>query len=612
MKALNLLLVSLLSFFLNSFANDTLVYKTFEFKKFDSNLNLLDFKLDTVEDLFLKDILFNSTVSPVASTGNIASPIFVLTPLSFFHSGYELLPNYYENYFFKGDEIFYLNKAITSLKFSLGSKREQNISFFHSQNFGKRINIFARSQNFRSDGFYRNQTSKSNCFELGFSSFTKNSKIFTHALISVSKINNRENGGVVDTLFPNEVNIEKNLLDVNLLQASNRFRRNTLKVTNKYCFKNIANYFSDSIVSKFNVYHSLIFEEVKRNYLDSLADDFYGRGNYSVVSSTDFIYNRKIENNFGVYYSLNKNYLNVWLSNPIHYVSTYFERMQNNGIDFNIDGAQKLNFVLLKFKGKYFINNYNKGDYFINWRAIKLSKNEKFLFGLSADVTKSSPYLFYNNFYSNRNLWNNNFNKESFVRLGFNSTYKNKLSLDFDYFSLKNLIYFNEFNKPIQVENDLIKYLKLNISANLKLKKIVSNSALIFQRPLSNTVDLNFPSLFLVEKFRFQFNSFKKNLSSGVGIDASYSSAANGWRYLPSISVFTLNNNFSAFSYPRIDFVYDFKVRNLEGFVRVDNVLSGIKNDLFFTLEGYPMPDRTIRLCLIWTFIDNRFIEKKG
>jgi hypothetical protein len=29
-------------------------------------------------------------------------------------------------------------------------------------------------------------------------------------------------------------------------------------------------------------------------------------------------------------------------------------------------------------------------------------------------------------------------------------------------------------------------------------------------------------------------------------------------------------------------------------------------------LEGYPMPDRTIRLCLIWTFIDNRFIEKKG
>jgi hypothetical protein len=196
------------------------------------------------------------------------------------------------------------------------------------------------------------------------------------------------------------------------------------------------------------------------------------------------------------------------------------------------------------------------------------------------------------------------------VRLGFNSSYKKRVSLDLDYFSLKNLIYFNELNKPVQVENDFIRYFKLNISANFKFKKIVSKSALIFQRPLSNTVDLNFPSLFLVEKFRFQFNSFKKNLRSGIGIDASYSSAANGWRYLPSISVFTLNNNFSAFSYPRIDFVYDFKVRNLEGFVRVDNILSGVKNDLFFTLEGYPMPDRTIRLCLIWTFIDDRFIQK--
>ena len=130
MKALNLLLVSLLTFFLNTFANDTLVDKTFEFKKFDSNLNLLDFKSDTIADLFLKDIFFNSLVSSSATTGNNASPIFVLTPLSFFHSGYELLPNYYENYFFKEDEIFYLNKAITSLKFSLGSKREQNISFF--------------------------------------------------------------------------------------------------------------------------------------------------------------------------------------------------------------------------------------------------------------------------------------------------------------------------------------------------------------------------------------------------------------------------------------------------------------------------------------------------
>ena len=610
MKALNLLIVALFTFFLNSFANDTLVEKTFEFKKFDANLNLLDSESDTIEDLFLKDIFFNSLVSPSATTGNNASPIFVLTPLSFFHSGYELLPNYYEHYFFKKDEIFFLNKPITSLKFSLGSRREQNISFFHSQNLGKRINIFARSQNFRSDGFYRNQTSKSNCFELGFSSSTKNSRIFTNALISVSKIYNRENGGVVDTLFPSEVNIEKSLLDVNLLQASNSFRRNTFKVANKYFFKNYGNYNSDSIVSKFDLYHSLVFEEVKRNYLDSLADDFYGKGNYSFVSSTDFIYNRKIENNLGVYYCLNKNYINIWLSNPIHYVSTYFERVHNNGLDFNIDAAQKLNFVLLKFKGQYFLNNYNKGDYFINWRITNLSQNEKFLFGLSADITKSSPYLFYNSFYSNRNLWNNSFNKESFVRLGFNSSYKKRVSLDLDYFSLKNLIYFNEFNKPVQVENDFIKYFKLNISANFKFKKIVSKSALIFQRPLSNTVDLNFPSLFLVEKFRFQFNSFKKNLRSGIGIDASYSSAANGWRYLPSISVFTLNNNFSAFSYPRIDFVYDFKVRNLEGFVRVDNILSGVKNDLFFTLEGYPMPDRTIRLCLIWTFIDDRFIQK--
>ena len=56
MKALNLLIVALFTFFLNSFANDTLVEKTFEFKKFDANLNLLDSKSDTIEDLFLKDI----------------------------------------------------------------------------------------------------------------------------------------------------------------------------------------------------------------------------------------------------------------------------------------------------------------------------------------------------------------------------------------------------------------------------------------------------------------------------------------------------------------------------------------------------------------------------
>ena len=611
MKALSLTCIFCLSFFFNTLANDTLANKPFKFIKFDLNLNIKNFKVDTIDNFFLKDIFFNSSFSPLASLGNVASPIFALSPSAFFHSGFEFLPNGYKNYFFIDDEIYFLNKAITSLKFSLGSKREQNISFFHSQNFGKRLNFFARSQNFRSDGFYRNQTSKSNCFEMGFSLVSKNNKLFTNALISISKIYNRENGGLIDTSFSNEINLDKGLLDVNLLQASNSFRQNSFTVSNKYFMKDYGNLFSDSIVSKFNFYHKFIFEEIKRNYVDSLADDFYGVGNYSSVSSTDFIYNRKIENNFGVFSGDKFSYFNVWLSNPINYVSTYFERIHNAGFDLNLEAVKTLNLFLTKFVGKYFLNNYNRGDYSFNVQALKSSKNDKLVIGLSADLLESSPFIFYNKFFSNRNNWTNSFEKERFLRFGFTSKYRNILSLDLDYFSLKNLIIFDEFNKPVQIQDGLVNYVKLTFSANLSSKRIFSKATIVVQNPLNNTVDLNFPTFFVKEKFRLLFNSFKRNLTSGIGFDAIYSSATNGWGYLPSISVFTLNNNFSVMAYPRLDFVYDFKVRNLEGFVRVDNFLSGFTQELYYTLDSYPMPDRTIRFGIIWTFIDDKFIEKK-
>jgi hypothetical protein len=601
----------ILILFLNSFANDSLTIEKFEFKKFDTNFNSIETQTDNIDEFFIRDIFFNSSNVPIGSVGNVASPILNLSPFGFFHSGFEILPNYYNNYFFNGDHLFFLNKALTSIKFSLGSKREQNIAFFHSQNFGKRFNFFARSQNFRSDGFYRNQTSRSNSFDLGFSFYSKNKKFFTDALISSNKIYNRENGGIIDSLFLVDATIEKSLIEVNLLQASNSFRNNRLSITNRYIPNNLNDLFADTLFSRFYFYHTINFQEQRRYYLDSLANDFYGANNYSSVSSTDFIYNRNIVNKIGVFYGGKLKYINCWLSNPIDYVSTYFDSFNNVGLDLNVDLHKKIGLFSAKFFGKYFFSGYNRNDYVIRFGVFKSSMNNRFIIGLNSELLKSSPFFLYNNFFSNRNSWNNNFDKENFFKLGLTASYKKLLSFDCDYFSLKNLILFNQSNLPSQFENDLINYYRFSVSANLSKKHFASLSTINFQKPLNSSLSLNLPVLFFRERVRFLFNSFKRNLASEIGLDFVYSSKTYGWTYIPSVSVFVLSNRSFVLGYPRLDFVYDFKVRNLSGYFRVDNVLSGFTGDLYYTLDGFPMPDRTIRLGIIWTFIDDKFIEKK-
>jgi hypothetical protein len=611
MKALILFILFFLYITTFIFADDTTVHRQFSFRKFNSNLFQKELATDTTNNFFLKDVLFNSFSTPVASVGNVSSPVFSLSPGTFFHSGFEVLPNYYYDYFFLEPEVYHLSKAITSLKFSLGSKREQGIAFFHSQNIGERLNIFSRSQNFRSDGFYRNQTSRSNCFEIGFSLTSKNNRIFTNSNLSVGSIYNRENGGLADSVIFNDVTIDKSLLDVNLLQSSNRFRKNSWKISNRFFMKDYGLILADSLSYKFSLYHNFTFEEIKRNYLDSISDDFYGEGNYSSLSSTDFIYNRNIENKIGAFYGNTFNYLNVWVSNPINYVSTFFQRINNPGLDVNVEALKKIKLVSARFSFKYYLNNYNKGDYNLNWELVKFFNDGRFNLGLNANLLRSSPFLFFNRFYSNRNDWNNDFDSEKFLKLGITSNYRKYLFLEIDFYSIKSLILFSEFNIPKQLTNEMINYGKISLSSNFKSKRFSSYSTLVFQKPFNNSFDLNFPTFFMKEKLRILFSSFKKNLRSGIGFDIIYATSTNGWGYLPSLSVFTFNDNLSVLGYPRIDFVYDFKVKNLEGYFRVDNILSGFTEDLYYTLDRYPMADRIIRLGIIWTFIDDKFIEKK-
>lgn len=589
--------------FKNSFSEDTLVVSKFQFYKIDNSLKIIDFGPDTIGELLQKDISFNSINVPISTTGNISSPIFYLTPNALFHSGFDFLPDYFSENFPKSKYSYYSNKAFTSLKFALGSKKEQDVSFFHTQNFGKGLNFYARSQNFRSGGFYRNQTTRSNFFELGYSSFMLKKKLFSTGNLSFGRNGVRENGGLPDTIEIDRTQ-EKSLYDVNILQASSNRSKYNLELKTFY-FLNSDYLAKDSIEQCFYLFHSINISEIKRYYKDSLATDFYNQANYSLVNSTDFIYNRRIDNELGFVARKSRSIFKLGLVSHLNYLNSYFNKLTNNGLEINSNFSNQSILGALNLDARYFIGAWNNGDKTIslNFRPELKFSNLSFL--LAANYNRVSPYVYYNSYYSNRNNWINKFGKETFSSIELNLLFRKIFDLSIENYLLKNLVIIGDDYSPKQLQSS-IKYGTIKLGLKLKFNLLHSHSYIVLQKKFGNSFDLNFPSIYFKEQLRIDYFSFKRNLKNSIGFDFIYSPKTYGWGYLPSIGSFYHQSNFLVMGYPKLDFVYGFYVKNLEGYFRVDNLTSSFSKELFFTAKDYPMPDRTIRLGIIWTFVDEK------
>lgn len=561
---------------------------------YDSNFLPLDSFQNNLPIFFEQNIPFNNIEFPITSSGSINGPLLTLSPESFINNGFQIFLPVNKHLFFTPNQFLISKKPYTSLKFALGQKREQNVAFYHSQNFGNKLNIYAKAKFYRADGFYRNQLSRAGSFETGVNKISDNGRGLTSISFLANRNFTRENGGINDSVFI-EPNIEKQLININMLQASNTFTENVFTI-NHFLLLNKTDQF-DSLVYSNKILFTFSYKESLRNYKDSLADSFYG-DNGLFENSVDFNYLNSIAGGIGYIYSSNDLNFNLSANYKHNYFSTFFNRFNTNFVEFKLSGNYKISDNVLNINSGYFLFGYNHNDYYFKTNYA-LNKNNSVV-NIFVGLNQFEAPFVYQEYNSNYFTWSNNFQKQTAQYAGVIYNFKKSIIFQSSIYSFNNLVLLGINGNPKLFSGNQ-SYLNNTIKYHKSFQKIKFSTKAINNFSLG-TNQLLLPQLYFFTDFFYRFNPINNSLFIETGFGFGYTTKTGSWDYIPALYQFSINPVQQVFNYPQFNFITNFTVKSLNGFIRVDNFNSPFMQNVFFTAKNYPMPDLTVRFGLIWNF----------
>jgi hypothetical protein len=221
------------------------------------------------------------------------------------------------------------------------------------------------------------------------------------------------------------------------------------------------------------------------------------------------------------------------------------------------------------------------------------------------ELSSQSPHWWQNRWGSNNFVWENDFSKE--VRLlagGDIRMPRLNLWLSADYALLTDHIFFGRDAQPRQYDG-AISILTLRADNELKFWKFrFRNRVLVQTSSHADIVPLPLltakSSLRLYHEFRFK--STGGRLESSLGAEVLWNSPWYAPSYMPATGVFYVQDITSAGNYPYLSLFLNLKLKRTRGFIAFDHVNQGFSGYNYFMVPGYPMPVRTFRYGVAWTF----------
>ena len=93
----------------------------------------------------------------------------------------------------------------------------------------------------------------------------------------------------------------------------------------------------------------------------------------------------------------------------------------------------------------------------------------------------------------------------------------------------------------------------------------------------------------------------KKAMQVQIGATFKYFTKYNANAYNPLLGEFTLQN-VTEIGFPTVDFFFNTQVRRTRLFFKIDNALSSLGSQNYFSAPNYPYRDFTIRFGLVWNW----------
>jgi hypothetical protein len=543
------------------------------------------------------------------------------------------------------DNVYYnVRKPFSVLEYSSAGqdklKREQMVRVLHSQNINRFNNLGLDIRMSTSEGQYLNQKGKFTNFRF-FGSHIKGD-YSAHASLALNSFKSGENGGLLnDSLFM-ETHEDEKTYDVNLTGA-NVFSRNLgFQVTQRYRFGKLTEYQDTSSTTGVrkirertaktgSIIHTLEFDRNKRFYKDDISaasSPFYQHYYINSRHTYDSTFQRSVINtlqimldenpnrkkDFGARAFISHELVKYRFNQPpdttitggndtvVHKIT---EQQYNNiyaGASLSHTVGGGWNWI---FTGKLWLTGYRAGDMILSGKIDKYIQSGKGQTSITVggSLTLTEPSYFMQHYASNHFMWENDFNKtKEIIAYGGIENEPLKFKLKGYLSTISDFIYIGTDTLPSQ-HHPLISIFSADLYKHFKLGPFNSIHRLVYQLPTDKNI-IRVPDLSYYTSNFFAFSPVKNVLTTEIGFDLMYYTKYRGLAYMPSFGMFYHQDEKNIGNYPYIDIFITAKLKRTRFYIKYDHINSGLTGKDYFQVLHYPMPVRTFKFGLSWTFYD--------
>lgn len=504
-----------------------------------------------------------------------------------------------------------------------GMKKEQFSKLLHTQNITKQWNIALNMLRIRSEGFYQRQNCTDNNISFSTNYSSKNNRYSVLANALVSSIKSDENGGIkYDTLFEDNLNVNKKLMPINLKNSRTKSRNREAYMKHSLYFGKKENIMrGDSVISKrirpdHSISYSFHASDEEFAYTESLLDTgFYKNVFFDSIQTKDSTHTEAFAHGFEAQITLfkkikidagvqqkNRRLVQYNFDSLRVLDSSFSDQIVNIEIGSNANKNKSKGFFWSIGK-RYVLKGTHEGDDFIFGDFKFIFKNGQKILLEHHNVYHTVPFVF-NHYSSNHFWWKESFlkTKEASTSIGFHNP-KHKFSISGGIVRMVNYVYFDSTFSPVVYRgSDAFLYYCLHLHKNFHLKHFGFNNKITWQDVSADVLRL--PKFVLNHSVYYEGKWFKKAVDVQAGFDITYCSSYFADAYMPALGQYYLQNEKELGNYPFIDFFFNMKIKHARVFFKSEHVNSGFMGANYFLSPHMPGPDRSIKIGVKWMFFD--------
>jgi len=525
----------------------------------------------------------------------------------------------YTNDRFYENEISYFKSKgpYAQLTGIAGSKQLQIFKLLFTHTIKERFNIALKFNRYTSTGFYLRQQTFINNFYITSNYTSKSNRNGFYFYMLNNGNRHQENGGISgDTLSEINLLVGKDLLPVKI---SNAVRDNK---EYKGCFNpwfklNKNHDSTDGINHYLQLKSKFNFNTYEYKDVNMRNDAFYFIMYHDTVSTFDssavmqFInevdYSLGSGKNFGISFGYKNEINKVWqkadslFSNHIINSDVFFRKdfFGNDSIKTLRTHAES------KLNAQYVVNGTNSGNYKIEINNFaSFGRSQRHTVFLNLLYEKRNPDYIYNYWVSNHFTWfNNGYLPQDNLNAQLGYNFNKRIGVSVILQDLNNYLFFDNVGLPRQY------------AGHLQNAGITAHYSHVFFRHLglfiqhtyqstSNNAYISLPENISTARLFYTGSLFRHNLQLQIGGQVEYYSSFYGYAYMPATQVFYLQDQFKTSEYPYLDIYLNARIRPVNVFLKVENVLQGFAGTGYSFVPGYYQPDRAFRFGISWMFFD--------